>query len=81
MNEYRTKLSEDGRVVIPAACRKYLHLKAGEEIIIRVEDHELRLLSLRHSLRKAQALVKSYSKGKSLVKALIDLRKEDNKNE
>ena len=32
MNEYRTKLGEDGRIIIPAACRRQLHLETWRRI-------------------------------------------------
>lgn len=38
MNEFRVKMHENGRIVIPAACRHLLHLKPGEELVLRVED-------------------------------------------
>ncbi len=81
MNEYRTKLGEDGRVIIPAACRRQLHLEPGEELIIRVENSEMHLFKLKHSLEKAQSLVKHYAKNRSLVKKLTDMREEDNSHD
>lgn len=77
MSEFRTRIGEDGRVVIPAAYRKELHLEPGEELIIRLDDDELRLISLRHSLKKAQKLVQKYAKNKSLQKLLKDMRAKD----
>ena len=81
MNEYRTKIGEDGRVIIPAPCRKQLQLEAGEELIIRIENNELHLFKLKHSLQKAQKLVQHYAKNRSLVKKLAALRREDNRHE
>ncbi len=81
MQEYRTKLGEDGRIVIPADCRRILHLQPGEELIIHINDEELHLYSLRQSIKKAQETVRKYSKGKSLIEKLKEMRKKDNKNE
>lgn len=74
MRKFRIKLAQNGRVVIPASCRKKLHLKAGEELVVRVENNELHLSSLKHSLQKAQTIVQSYTKNRSLVKKLHQLR-------
>ncbi len=81
MHEYRAKLGEDGRIVIPAECRRKLHLQPGEELIIHIEKEELHLYSLKHSLKKAQETVQKYAKGQSLVAKLKDMRNKDNKNE
>lgn len=81
MNEFRTKLGENGRIVIPASCRKLLHLEVGEELIIRIEDHELRLISQKHELKKIQSLIKRHAKNQSLVDKLLRMRKEEKKNE
>ena len=39
----RVKLNENGRIVIPAAMREALQIKAGDELLLRVEDGELRV--------------------------------------
>lgn len=42
MNEvYRAKLNEEGRLVIPAACRKQLGLAAGQEVLLQVSSQGL----------------------------------------
>ncbi len=82
MSEYRTRLGEDGRVVIPASCRRQLHLKAGEELVIRMDDEELHVYSLKHSLKKAQELVRKYNKkNKSLLTILKTMRQKDAQDE
>jgi AbrB family looped-hinge helix DNA binding protein len=77
MLEFRTKLESNGRVIIPAACRRQLHLEQGEELIMRIEDNELHLISLKHALKKAQSLTRKYAKKQSLVGLLKKMRKED----
>lgn len=82
MLETRTKLGENGRIIIPVYYRRALHLEQGEELIIRLEDGELRLFSLKQSLKKAQAIVRKYNKDKkSLSKMLFAMRKEEIGNE
>jgi AbrB family looped-hinge helix DNA binding protein len=78
MHDYRAKLGEDGRLVIPAACRRELHLVPGEELLIRVENDEMHLRSLKYSLKKAQEVVRSHAKKQNLVEKLKKMRQEDN---
>ena len=77
MNEFRAKIGEDGRVLIPIFCRRQLKLNPGEEIIIKLDKDELHLFSLKQSLKNAQAIVQGYAKNQSLVKKLRQMRKKD----
>ena len=78
MNETKTKLGEGGRVVIPAEYRKSLGLKPGDEIILILEDGELRLLTPQRAVQRAQALVRRYiPKGRSLAGELTRERREE----
>ena len=79
--EYRTTLSANGRVQIPVALRKLMHLKAGVTLVLRLENDELHLSSLKHTLEKAQSAVSHYAKNTNLVEKLNSLRQEDNKHE
>ena len=54
MEEARTRVNENGRVVIPAAFRKALGIQAGDEIVMRIEDDELRLSTQQRRIRNAQ---------------------------
>jgi AbrB family looped-hinge helix DNA binding protein len=80
MNEFRTRLSENGRIIIPASCRRQLHLKPGQELIVTVEEDGLHIFSLQHSLKKAQQKVRTKAKNQSLVKKLLKMRREDSRH-
>ncbi len=41
LGEVRLKIEKDGGLVIPAVFRGALGIKAGDEILLRWEDHEL----------------------------------------
>jgi len=41
--ETRTRVSQNGRVVIPASFRKALGINVGDEVVLRIEDDELRI--------------------------------------
>lgn len=75
--ELKTKMSENGRIMIPAKIRELLHFEPGTEMILRVEAGELRIASLKNVIQRTQALVNTHTKGRSLVKELLKMRKEE----
>jgi AbrB family looped-hinge helix DNA binding protein len=80
--ETRTRVNENGRVVIPASYRKALGIKAGDEVILRMEDDELRITTMKRRLERAQRRIRQYVKpGVSLVDELIAERREAAKRE
>jgi AbrB family looped-hinge helix DNA binding protein len=80
--EARLRINENGRVVIPAAFRKALGINPGDEIVLRLEDDELRISTLRSRLERARRHVRKYVKpGVSLVDELIAERREAAKRE
>lgn len=80
-NEYRTHLSQGGRVVIPAACRHALNLTEGQELVLRLEGDELRLYTVRQTLKRARVLLKKQAGGRSLAKELLAERRRDAQTE
>lgn len=81
-SETRLRVNENGRVVIPASFRKALGIHAGDEIVLRIEDDELRITTLKHRIERAQKLVRQHVKpGTSLVDELIAERRETARNE
>ena len=80
--ETRTRINENGRVVIPASYRKALGIKAGDEVILRMEDDELRITTMRRRIERAQRRIRKYVKpGVSLADELIAERREAAKRE
>jgi AbrB family looped-hinge helix DNA binding protein len=80
--EARLKVNENGRVVIPIAFRKAVGINAGDEVILRVEDDELRITTLKKRLERAQRLVRKYIKpGISLSDELIAERRREARRE
>ena len=78
MEETRMRMTENGRVVIPASIRKTLGIRPGDEIVLRVEDDELRIATVRNRIRQAQKLVRRYLKpgDRSMSDELIAERRE-----
>ena len=76
------RVNENGRVVIPASYRKALGIKAGDKVILRMEDDELRITTMKRRLERAQRRVRQYVKpGVSLADELIAERREAAKRE
>jgi len=76
-HEARTRINENGRVVIPAPFRKALGMNIGDEVVLRLEDDELRILTVKRRLERARQLVRKHVKpGTSLVDELIAERRE-----
>ena len=77
MGDYKAKIGPDGRIVIPAACREALGLEPGDEVLMRLEDGELKLFTREQLFRRAQARVAKYARktGKSVVDELIEERR------
>src|SRR6267154_2636461 len=80
--ETRQRVNENGRVVIPASFRKALGINIGDEVVLRMEDDELRITTLKRRVERAQRLVRKHVKrGTSLVDELIAERREAARNE
>jgi AbrB family looped-hinge helix DNA binding protein len=76
-NEARLRVNENGRVVIPASFRKALGINPGDEVVLRLEEDELRITAQKHRLDRARRLVRKYIKsGTSLADELIAERHE-----
>lgn len=82
MNGVSTKIAGGGRVVIPAEYRRELGLQAGDEVIIRLEDGALRILTRAEAIKRAQVTVRRHvKKNRSLVNELRTQRRVEAKSE
>jgi AbrB family looped-hinge helix DNA binding protein len=80
--EARQRVNENGRVVIPASFRKALGINIGDEVVLRMEDDELKITTLKRRVERAQRLVRKHVKrGTSLVDDLIAERRKAARNE
>ena len=77
--ETRVQLSENGEIRIPSAFRKAMGIRVGDEVVLRIENDELCISSLRqHRIAHAQRLVRRYVKsGESLSDELIAERRAE----
>jgi AbrB family looped-hinge helix DNA binding protein len=74
----RCKINQNGRIVIPAAIRHEMGLKAGESLLMEVEDGVLRIESYLARIRRIQESLKQYIQpGRLLSDELIADRREE----
>ena len=82
MRESRMRVSQNGRVVIPASFRKALGIEVGDEVLLRIQDDELRITTQQRRIQRAQRRAQRYLKpGTSLVGELLAERREAAKHE
>jgi antitoxin PrlF len=78
----RTRVNQQGRIVIPAECRAAAGIKPGDELLVEaVGEGELRLRTREQALKEAQRIVARYSSGRDLVAELIAERREEARRE
>jgi AbrB family looped-hinge helix DNA binding protein len=74
----RSRINENGRIVIPAAIRDAVGLKRGQEVVLWAEKGEVRISSPAARMRRAQELVRRYiPENISLADELIADRREE----
>jgi bifunctional DNA-binding transcriptional regulator/antitoxin component of YhaV-PrlF toxin-antitoxin module len=68
--------------VIPAEFRRELGVNTGDEVVMHLEDGELRIVTLERAIRRAQELVRRYvPEGRSLVAELLAERRREAERE
>jgi AbrB family looped-hinge helix DNA binding protein len=59
-DQFRSKVTDAGRVVIPAVYRKEFGISEGDEVLITRSDFGIQITPLRQAVRRAQELVAQY---------------------
>lgn len=78
----RTKVTQGGRIVIPAEMRRRLGIEIGSDVNLTLDGDSVRILTQKESIRMAQALFrKMVPEGVSLVDELIADRRREAANE
>lgn len=74
----RAKVTQGGRIVIPAEMRKQLGVEIGEDVNLSFVDGSVTISSQKEGIRKAQELFRKFvPEGVSIVDELIaDRRRE-----
>lgn len=78
MLEVKARLGDKGGIFVPVEYQKKLDIKPGDEVLIKLDDGEIRILPSKNVVRRAQELVRQYiPSDRKLVDELIkDRRKE-----
>lgn len=80
--ETRTRVNQNGRIVIPASFREALGIDVGDEVLLRLEDDELRITTKQRRIQRAQERARRYLKpGTRLSDELLAERREAAKHE
>ncbi len=78
----KTKVTQGGRIVIPAEMRKQLGIEIGEEVNLTLEDDMVKISTQKIALRRIQKAVKLFGKkDHSIVDELIAERRKEAENE
>lgn len=82
MEQVSAHVAENGRLVIPATFRRALGLEDGGDVVLRLENDELRIVTKRQQVANLKRLMRRrISNGRSLVDELISERREASKRE
>lgn len=78
----KIQIGAGGRIVIPVEMRVAMGISDGDELIARVVDGELRLLSQNSAVKRAQELVRQFvPAGTKLVDELLSDRRTEARRE
>jgi AbrB family looped-hinge helix DNA binding protein len=79
----KTRVNQQGRIVIPAECRAAAGVKPGDELLVEVVgEGELRLRTPAQAIKTAQEIVARYiPKDRDLVAELIAERRAEAERE
>ena len=78
MAETTTRLGPSGRTVIPAEYRKALGVEVGDEMVLRLEEGEIRVTGRAQAIRRAQRTIRRYvGAGRLLSEELIASRRAE----
>lgn len=76
-----TTITSGGKLIIPSSIRKALNLKSGEKVHLILESGELRVISYKNAILRAQQLIRKYNKKNScLTKELFNIRNTGRSN-
>ncbi|MHB8527883.1 MAG: AbrB/MazE/SpoVT family DNA-binding domain-containing protein [Caulobacteraceae bacterium] len=64
MSPVTTRISENGRLTIPATMRAALGLERGSSVVLEIVDGDLRVRSVAEALRRARATVRRLTDGR-----------------
>lgn len=82
MTTAKARINDDGRILIPAAMRKALGLRAGGAVVLRADESGIHLTTTQRALHDAQQQLRRYVReGTPLVEDLLAERRREGKRE
>jgi bifunctional DNA-binding transcriptional regulator/antitoxin component of YhaV-PrlF toxin-antitoxin module len=73
---FKARLNNEGRIVIPFACRKQLGLTAGQEVMVSITEQGLLISTFEQALKRFQdEVTRLVGPGVSLADELIAERR------
>jgi AbrB family looped-hinge helix DNA binding protein len=60
MDVHYAKMTEGGRLLVPAELRRILGIQPGSDVVLDLADGELRVRPLDRAVARAQAIVRRY---------------------
>ena len=82
MDVETTSMSENGRLILPAAIRKAAGIRPKEVLTVRVDEEGVHIQTRRQAIKRAQAIVQKYfGPGRSPSAELIAERRLEVKRE
>jgi AbrB family looped-hinge helix DNA binding protein len=83
MNGVRARVSESGRISLPAEFRKAVGLERGGDVVVELDGREIRIRTLDEVVAHAQALTHRLLRGKpdATVDAFLAERRREAEGE
>jgi antitoxin PrlF len=79
---YKTRIGDEGRILLPLDWRKAVHAKPGDEVFIHVSDDGLRISTIQQAIERFQQLVARHVPPEAdLVDELVRERRAEADNE
>lgn len=79
--QFGIRLGERGRLVLPAELRRAMCVDTGAELVARLEDDSVHLISRRQLARRARGLLRESPPGRDLVAELLAERRSETEQE
>ncbi len=78
METVTVKMGENGRLVLPASYRRALGVKSGSEILLSLQDGEVRMTTRAAAIERAQAFLRDRKpEGRLVSEELIAERRAE----
>ena len=79
MAAFKTRINEQGRLVIPAELRAATGIKPGSDVVIEECDGEVRIRSVDAAVMRVQEKYKRLGRGRNVIDELLAERREEGK--